>query len=103
MGCVASCDEVFGIDENIGMLVDVIDRNDVEMVDNYTRAGRKWVIGVSQITAVVANDHISPCILPFFGAIEHLIEPAVESEGGFTNWVREFQVIEAFLECLELN
>lgn len=99
MGCVASCDEVFGIDENIGMLVDVVDRNDVKMVDDDARAGGKWVIRISQIASVVANDHISSRVLPFFGAIEHLIKPAVESEGGFANWVREFQVIEAFLEC----
>lgn len=84
------------------MLVDVVDGDDVEVMDDQSRAGER-VIWIAEVASVVANDHVAASVLPFFGVVKYLIEPAVESEGSFADWARELQVFEALLESRKLD
>ena len=106
MNCVVSGvtrgDQVLRIDENIGVLVDVVDSDDVEVMDDQSRVGERG-IWIAEIASVIANDHVAASVLPFFGVVKYLIEPAVESESSFADWARELQVFEALLEGRKLN
>lgn len=84
------------------MLVDVVNGDDVEVMDDQSRTGER-VIRIAEVTSVVANDYVAASVLPFFGVVKYLIEPAVKPEGGFADWARELQVFEALLEGWKLN
>ena len=101
VGIVAGRDKVFGIEQNIGTVGDVLCGDRIHVMNENPAVNIETFR--AEVAAVIADNDTVTNRLPLLGTIKDLIQISVETEGFLPDTSVQPQILKTLLKCGELD